>query len=105
MGKLDQFPEAMREFDRKRHDGIILDDIRDFDFLVQNQDKLQCKYDMRAEFATTPGGTCAFRKWLWKVPIVVTANGSTKNPELLQTDDFLGHLGNRVYISFPPSAR
>lgn len=104
VGPLTHFPDTMRHFSRKVHDGIVVDDIRDFRFLVEQQDKLQGKYDNRVEFASTPGGQCAYRLWLWKVPVVVTANLSTKNHDLLESDDFLGNPLNRVVVRFPPSA-
>ena len=46
----------MRAFDWSFHDGIILDDVRDLDFLAQQQDKVQGNYDVQVEFATTPAG-------------------------------------------------
>ena len=53
----------MRQFRRKVHDALVLDDIRDLKFIEDNQDKLQGKYDARMEFGTTVGGTCAYSKW------------------------------------------
>ena len=103
IGALTCFPDAMRDFSREIHDGIILDDVRDLRFLVQNQEKLQGKYDYFPEFASTPGGQCAFKRDLFAVPLVATVNNSTANLELLLTDDFLGHEGNRLYIKYPPS--
>ena len=55
VGKLEQMPDGMRAFSRKLHDGIVLDDIRAFSFLVQHQEKLQSKYDARLE-ALEAGG-------------------------------------------------
>ena len=103
IGALTCFPDAMRDFSREVHDGIILDDVRDLRFLVQNQEKLQGKYDYFPEFASTPGGQCAFKRDLFAVPLVATVNNSTANLQLLLTDDFLGHEGNRLYIKYPPS--
>jgi len=100
IGSLTQFPERMREFKRHEHDGIVLDDVRDLAFITENQDKMQAKYDTRVEFASTPGGTCAFSKWLFAVPIVVTANFSTKNLQFLDSHDFLGKPANRVVVYF-----
>jgi len=107
IGPLEQFPEGMRQFSRKRHAAIILDDVRDLSFLVRHQEKVQGKYDGIIEFGTTPGGQCSFSRWLWKVPVVVTTNFSdsavaTKNRSLLATDDFLGNAENRVVVHFPP---
>ena len=98
VGTLEHFPEGMRAFQRKKHDAVVLDDCRDFGFLVKHQEKLQGKSDARVEFASTPGGQCSFSKWLHRVPVVVTANNTTKNSELLDTDDFLGNLDNRVLV-------
>ena len=39
VGSLQVFPESMRAFDRTVHDGLILDDVRDLDFLAEHQDK------------------------------------------------------------------
>ena len=102
VGALVQFPEGMRRFDRKEHDGIVLDDVRDCAFFVAHQEKLQGKYDYPVEFASTPGGQCAFFKDLWAIPIVATINNSTANLNLLTEDDWLGHEGNRELVHFPP---
>ena len=83
IGALEYFPEKMRGFDRNRHDGLVLDDVRDLQFLSDHQDKLQGEYDSRVEFASTPGGTCAYTKYLYAVPTVVTFNNSTANLHFL----------------------
>ena len=98
VGTLDHFPDGMRKFDRKVHDALILDDLRDFSFLVRHQEKLQGKVDRVVTFAETPSGGYSYRKWLWRVPIVVTANFTTKNQDLLLNDDFLGNTENRVIV-------
>jgi hypothetical protein len=100
IGTLEHFPEGMREFNRKKHDGIILDDVRDLAFLGDHQDKLQGKYDSLVEFASTPGGTCSYKKDLFSIPIVATINLSTKNKEMLQTHDWLGNPGNRFIVEY-----
>ena len=101
VGSLLVFPASMRAFDRTVHDGIILDDVRDLDFLAEHQDKLQGKYDVQVEFATTPGGTCAYKKYLFAVPIAVTVNHSTRNLDYLETHDWLKQPSNRVLARFP----
>jgi hypothetical protein len=98
VGDLEHFPDGARKFNRKVHDGIVLDDMRDFYFLVRHQEKLQGKVDTKAEFASTPSGQYAFEKWLWRVPVVVTANYTTKNRDLLEHNDFLGNPDNRVLV-------
>ena len=62
IGPLLYFPDKLRSFDRKLHDGIILDDVRDLSFLTENQDKIQGKYNTQLEFGTTPGGQCKYEK-------------------------------------------
>lgn len=101
VGCLEVFPEGMRAFDRKTHDGIILDDVRDLNFIAEHQDKLQGKYDARVEFATTPGGTCAYSKYLFAVPVAITINNSTRNCDFLETHDWLSSDRNRVLVQFP----
>ena len=97
----------MRGFRRKYHDGIILDDIRDMYFLVRHQEKIQGKVDVESEFASTPSGNYAYTKWIWKIPIVATANYTTRNLDLLRSNDFLGNGGNRVLVErvAPPGQR
>ena len=101
VGTLEHFPDAMRKFSRKKHDGVILDDVRDLAFVVSHQEKLQGKYDYPVEFGSTQGGTCAFEKDLFAIPMVVTVNNSTKNLQLLTSDDFLGNPGNRLFLTWP----
>ena len=102
IGTLPHFPETMRRFDRNRFDGLILDDVRDTLFLSQHQDKLQGKYSGAVEFASTAGGTCAYWRDLYRVPVVVTVNDSTENLELFKTGahDFLGKRENVQYLRF-----
>ena len=74
------------------------------DFLAQHQHVLQGKYDERADFATTPGGQCAYRRWLYRVPFVATVNYSTANLEFLRTHDWLSKTNNCVVVELqrPP---
>ena len=105
VGTLEHFPDGMRKFRRKFHDGIVLDDLRDFSFCERHQEKLQGKVDTEVEFASTPSGQYTFSKWLWRVPVVITANYTTKNRELLETSDFLANENNRVLVerTAPPT--
>ena len=100
IGSLEHFPDTLRKFDRSKHDAIILDDVRDLAFVTNSQDKLQGKYDTLLEFASTPGGQCKFEKYLYKVPVVVTANYSTKNLSFLDAHDWLGKPGNRTVVHY-----
>ena len=100
IGPLLYFPDKLRAFDRKVHDGIILDDVRDLHFLTENQDKIQGKYSTELEFGTTPGGQCKYEKYLFQVPMVATLNYSTENMSLLDTHDWLSKSGNRVVVHF-----
>ena len=94
------FPEGLRELDRKRHDGLVLDDVRDLEFLNTHQDKLQGHYARLVEFASTPGGTCSYHKDLWRLPTVLTVNNDTRNLQYLQTRDFCSNRENVVVLSF-----
>lgn len=100
IGSLEHFPDRLREFRRGHHDGLVLDDIRDMAWLVRQQDKLQGKYNCELEFGSTAGGTCAYSKDLYAVPIVATVNYSTANQHLLHTDDWLGNAGNRLVVNY-----
>lgn len=101
VGGLDHFPDGLRELDRSKHDGLVLDDVRDLAFLSLNQGKLQGKYRRKVEFASTPGGQCAFTKDMFRLPIAVTVNNDTKNLDFLTTNDFLSHPDNVHLLSFP----
>lgn len=101
IGGLLHFPERMRLFDRRVHDGLVLDDVRDLEFLSLQQDKLQSTYHRAVEFASTPGGKCAFQKYLFRIPIVVTCNYSTANLKYLETHDFLKLEENRIVVEWP----
>ena len=66
---------------------------------MRHQEKLQGKVDTKSEFAATPSGQYAFSKWLWRIPIVVTANYTTRNRDLLDKFDFLWNPENRVLVT------
>ena len=104
VGSSEVFPAKMVEFKRGVHDALILDDVRDLDFLVSHQEKVQGKYDSRIEFATTQGGTCFYTKYLFKVPTVVTINYTTKNRGYLEANDWLSKPQNRVVVEWPPAS-
>ena len=70
IGTLDHFPEGMRAFSRKKHDAVILDDCRDFAFLVHHQEKLQAKSGAPSSLHRRPVGS-------WR-----TRSGSTASPSL-----------------------
>lgn len=98
IGNLSHFPEKMRLFSRRQHNAVVLDDVRDMEFLAQHQHVLQGKYDERVEFASTPGGQCAYRRWLFKIPFVATVNYSTANLDHLRTHDWLNKSSNVVLV-------
>ena len=100
VGSLLQFPEGLRQLDRRKHDGLVLDDVRDLEFVRLQQGKLQGKYRRKVEFATTPGGQCAYTKDLYCFPVALTVNNDTKNLQYLTSDDFLSNPGNVCLLSF-----
>ena len=96
---LDVFPAKMRKYNRRIHDGIVLDDIRDLQFLVNFQHVFQGKPDEEVGFAeNTGGGTCAYSKLVFATPFVATFNDSAKNLDFLEKDDFLSKPTNRVIL-------
>ena len=101
IGTAEHFPEAMREFDRSRHDGLILDDVRDLRFVTDHHHVLQGKHDARIEFVSTPGGTCAYTKYVCAVPTVITCNFATENLGFLLSNDWLRHAKNRILVDAP----
>ena len=50
IGALELFP--MRTFKRTAHDGLVLDDVRDLQFLVKHQESLQGKYGCLIKFGS-----------------------------------------------------
>ena len=100
IGALTFFPDTLRSFRRGHHDAVILDDVRDLQFLVDHQEKLQGKYDCLVEFGSTAGGTCAYQLDLFGTPVVATINFSTKNLSFLEDHDWLANPGNRVLVQF-----
>ena len=101
IGTLTHFPEAMRSFDREVHGGLVLDDVRDLSFLASHQEKLQASCHRSIEFASTQGGTCSYKKYLYRVPIVATVNFSTANLHYLHQHDWLMQESNRVVVEWP----
>ena len=102
VGTLTHFPEGARKLDRGKHDGLVLDDLRDLQFLSEHQDKLQGKYSGVVEMATTPSGQYAYEKDFYRLPVVVTVNNDTKNLHLLGEGchDFLSKRANVWVLSF-----
>ncbi len=92
------FPDGLRALDRKVHDGLVLDDLRDLVFLSNRQEKIQATGVV--EFASTPGGQLAYKKDLYRLPIVVTINDATTNLNLLHKNDFLSNRANVCGLSF-----
>ena len=94
------WPASMKKLDRDVHDGLVLDDVRDLKFLVDNQEKLQGKYNRPVELFTTPGGELSVTLDLFRLPIVFTINNSTRNLDFLETDDFCKKRENVTLLCF-----
>ena len=101
IGKLENFPEKFREFDKKKFDGIVCDDVRDLEWVSSHQEKLQGSYERVVEFGSTPGGQCAYFRDMYCVPLVITINWSTGNLGYLDSHDWLAKPENRVIVTFP----
>ena len=100
IGAASMWPAGMKKLDRTRHDGLVLDDLRDLDFLAKNQEKLQGKYNRPVELFNTPGGELAITIDLYRLPMVFTINNSTANLDLLNTHDFCSKSDNVWVFSF-----
>ena len=100
IGALGLWPPGMKQLDRAVHDGLVLDDLRDLQFLHDNQEKLQGKYNRPVVLFNTPGGELAFTVDLYRLPIVFTVNNSTKNLEYLRTHDFCKKRENVRLLCF-----
>ena len=96
IGALTHFPNAMRKYNRRTHDGIVLDDVRDFAFITEHQHIFQGKYDTVVEFGSSPCGGAVYEKYLFKTPSVTTVNKSTLNLEFFKSHDCLGKPDNRI---------
>ena len=63
MGSRSERVKALLSRVYEEHGALLsVNDLRDFAWLEEHQEKLQGKYDCRAEFASTPGGQCALHK-------------------------------------------
>ena len=63
IGTLTFFPDLMRTLNRKKHGSIVLDDVRDMQFVTDHQHILQSKYDNDdIPFASLAGGTREYTK-------------------------------------------
>lgn len=100
VGTNTQFPDKARQLDREKHDGLVLDDVRDLEFLSDHQEALQGKYSGEVELGTTPSGQYAFEVDLYRLPVVATVNDSTKNLSYLSSHDFVADRGNVRLLSF-----
>ena len=91
----------MRKCQKGKHDALILDDVRVCMFFIKHQEKIQGKYDYMVEFASTPGGQCAFERGPFAIPIAAAITDTTANLHLLHLHDWLGNPGNRVVLRGP----
>ena len=68
---------------------------------MENQEKLQSKYNRPIELFNTPGGDLAMTLDLYRLPIFFAVNNSTRNLDYLTTDDFCTKRENVRLLSFP----
>ena len=100
IGASGMWPAGMKKLDREVHDGVVLDDLRDLDFLARNQEKLQGKYNRPVELFNTPGGELTVTLDLYRLPMVFTVNDSTANLAYLLTHDFCKRRENVRLLCF-----
>ena len=94
------WPAGMKQLNREVHDGLVLDDLRDLNFIHENQEKLQGKYNRPVTLFNTPGGELACTVDLYRLPIVFTVNNSTRNLDYLKTHDFCKKKDNVRLLCF-----
>ena len=58
-----------------------------------------CKFGLGGLFYQGCFGLAFIGVFKWRVPVVFTANYTTRNRELLQSNDFLGNSDNRVVVT------
>ena len=74
--------------------------MRDLNFIHDNQEKLQGKYNRPVTLFTTPGGELACTVDLYRLPIIFTVNDSTANLDYLRTHDFCKRRERVRVLSF-----
>ena len=67
----------LREFSRESHDVIVLDNINDQKFVLDNRAVLQANNDIHT-LAESKTGIYSYPVWLWRVPIVMTVDTRAK---------------------------
>ena len=67
----------LRDYSAERHDVIVLDNINDQQFVLDNRAVLQSNNDIHT-LAESKTGIYSYSIWLWKVPIVMTVDDRAK---------------------------
>ncbi len=85
----------MRDYRRGVHDGVVLDDVRDLEFLNAFRHVFQGKYNQEVSFSDgTAGGAMAYHRLMFRTPFVATCNFATENLGFLDSHDFIGKPEN-----------
>ena len=96
------FPDGLRRWTKgSGYDGIVLDDVRNLDFVTLQQDTLQ-SCNMIQEFGRSGTGMYCFYRNLFQVPFVLTVNWTTQGLKKLLTDDFMKKATNVQLLRYPP---
>ena len=67
----------LREYSAEKHDIIVLDNINDQKFVLDNRAVLQANNDIHT-LAESKTGIYSYSVWLWRVPIVMTVDDRAK---------------------------
>ena len=72
IGNSEHWPGTLRKFSREHRTHVVLDDVRGLGWGGRMQGRVQGVWYEELEFGTAQGCTCAYKKYLYRVPIVVT---------------------------------
>ena len=67
----------LREYSSEKHDVIVLDNLNDQQFVLDNRAVLQANNDIHT-FAESKTGIYSYSVWLWRVPIIMTVDDRAK---------------------------
>ena len=99
----------LRNFQRAKHQAVVFDDISGPMFVWQNKKLMQQHID-GAQLGHSPTGNFTYEVWLWRVPVICTANkwdvaGSSldaSDAAWIEANCIVQHITEPVWIDAPP---
>ena len=98
----------LREFNRKEHEALLLDEVASPEFIVGNKKLLQAHVD-GAILGQSATQLYTYGVWLWRIPIMLTTNNydysefSAADKNWLDTNCIAVEISERVYNEEAPS--